>query len=418
MLHKGKTLVFLGSLIVVLYGVSAAFYGKVVAKDEAYREISVFIDVLDKVAEDYVEEPDMNKVQEGAMRGLIGALDPYCSFLSKERYAELEHRRASGGAGAGMVLSKRSDVIYVVSVDQDGPAAQVGIRPGDYLISVNGQIVEDKSILEAESYLLGEPGTKVQVEVFRSSRSNPLDMELTLKIPTSKTVRSKIINGNIGLLHISSLANGSIEQAGSQLRALIAQGADKLVLDLRDCADAGLEEGAELANFFLRDGMICYSQNRLGEKVRIMEASPDKHITDLPLAVIINGSTASAAEITAGALKDRKRATVVGEKSFGVGSSQKAIELKSGAMLVLSTAKYCTPSGKVIQDDTLSDAGISPDIDVPDDETQRDLAVESYYDDQDEAMKYQQLREKIDRIQMEKALDVLSDEGASLDEAA
>ena len=149
-----------------------------------------------------------------------------------------------------------------------------------------------------------------------------------------------------------------------------------------------------------------------------MEAAPDKYITDLPVAVIINGSTASAAEITAGALKDRKRATIVGEKSFGVGSSQKAIELESGAMLVLSTAKYCTPSGKVIQDDAVRDAGIMPDIAVPDDETRQDLAVESYYDDQDEAMKYQQLREKIDRIQMEKALDVLSDEGTSLKEAA
>jgi carboxyl-terminal processing protease len=418
MFHKGKTLVFVGSLIVVLYGVSAAFYGKVVAKDEAYKEISVFIDVLDKVAEDYVEEPDMNKVQEGAMRGLIGALDPYCSFLSKERYKELEKRRASGRAGAGMILSKRSDVIYVVSCEQDGPAAQVGIRPGDYLISINGQIVEEKSILEAESYLLGEPGTKVQVEIFRSSRSNPLDMELTLKIPSSETVQSKIVNGNIGLLRISSLANGSIEQAGSQLRALIAQGAEKLILDIRDCADADIDEGAELANFFLQDGIIGYSQNRQGEKVRIVEAAPDKYITDLPLAVIINGSTASAAEITAGALKDRNRATVVGEKSFGVGSSQKAIELKSGAMLVLSTAKYCTPSGKVIQDDTVRDAGIMPDITVPDDEMRQDLAVESYYDDQDEAMKYQQLREKIDRIQMEKALDVLSEEGTSLKEAA
>lgn len=418
MLHKGKTLVFLWSLIIVLYGISAAFYGKVVAKDEAYKEISVFIDVLNRVADDYVEEPDMNKVQEGAMRGLIGALDPYSSYLSRERYEALQARRASGEAGAGMILSKRSEVIYVVSCEQDGPAAQVGIRPGDYLISVNGQIVEDKSILEAESYLLGEPGTKVQLEIFRSSRSNPLEIELTLRVPSSETVRSKIMDGNTGLLDIASLANASIEQVRSQLKALVAAGAEKLVLDLRDCADGDMDEGAELANFFLREGIISYSQNRLGEKVRIIESAPDKHITDLPLAVIINGSTASAAEIAAGALKDRKRATIVGEKSFGVGSSQKTIELKSGAVLVLSTAKYCTPNGKVIQDETVRDAGILPDVTVPDDETRQDLAVESYYDDQDEAMKYQQLREKIDRIQMEKALDVLSKDEAALKEAA
>ncbi|MBN2320183.1 MAG: S41 family peptidase [Acidobacteria bacterium] len=418
MFHKGKTLVFLGSLIIVLYGVSAAFYGKVVAKDDPYKEISVFIDVLTRVAQDYVEKPDMNKVQEGAMRGLIGALDPYCSFLSRERYEALQERRASGLAGPGMVLSKRSDVIYVVSCEQDGPAAQAGIRPGDYLISVNGQIVEDKSILEAESYLLGKPDTKVQVEIFRSSRSNPLELDLTLKVPSPETVRSKIVDGNTGFLDISSLANASIERAGRQLRALISQGAEKLILDLRDCADGSLEEGAELANFFIREGLICYSQNRLGEKVRTIESTPDNYITDLPLVVIINGSTASAAEITAGALKDRKRATIVGEKSFGAGSSQKTIELKSGAMLVLSTAKYYTPAGKVIQDDTIRNAGIMPDIAVPDDEARQDLAVESYYDDQDETMKYQQLREKIDRIQMEKALDVFTDEAAPLKEAA
>ncbi|MBN2243747.1 MAG: PDZ domain-containing protein [Acidobacteria bacterium] len=418
MFHKGKILVFLGSLVIVLYGVSAAFYGKVVAKDEAYKEISVFIDVLNRIADDYVEEPDMTKVQDGAMRGLIGALDPYCSFLSGEEYESLEQRRASGRAGAGMVLSKRSDAIYVVSCEQNGPAAQAGIRPGDYLISVNGQIVEDKSILEAESFLVGEPGTKVQVEIFRSSRSNPMEVELILSVPSGESVRSEIMDGNTGLLDVESLANASLEQVRGRLLALISQGADKLVLDLRDCADGDPEQGAELANFFIRDGIIGYSQNRLGEKVRILEADPGKYITGLPLVAIINGSTASAAEITAGALKDRNRATIVGEKSFGVGSSQKKIELKSGAVLVLSTAKYYTPGGKVIQDEAIRDAGILPDVAVPDDETRQDLAVESYYDDRDEAMKYRQLREKIDRIQLEKALDVLSGEAPRLEEAA
>jgi len=418
MLHKGKIIVFLVSLVLVLYGISAAFYGKVVAKDDAYKEISVFMDVLKRVADDYVEEPDMNKVQEGAMRGLIGALDPYSSFLPRDRYEDLEKRRSSGIAGAGMILSKRSDAIYVVSCAQDGPAAEVGIRPGDYLISVGGQLVEDKSLLEAESYLGGAPGTKVQVEIFRSSRSNPLKMELVLRPPSSETVKSKLMEGNTALLDIESLTDESVEQARKQLTALISMGAEKLVLDLRDCADGGAAEGAELANFFLRDGMICYSQNRLGEKVQTIEASSDKYITDMPLVVIINNSTASAAEITAGALKDRERATIVGEKSFGVGSSQKEIELKSGAVLVLSTAKYHTPGGKMIQDEAVRDAGIIPDVAVPDTDTRQDLAVESYYDDQDELMKYRLLREKIDKIQMEKALEVLSDAEIPLREAA
>ena len=171
------------------------------------------------------------------MRGLIGALDPYCSFLPKDRYEALLKRLDSGKAGAGMILSKRSDVIYVVSCEQDGPASEVGIRPGDYLISVNGQVVEDKSILEAESYLVGTPGTKVQVEIFRSSRSNPMKIELTLRLPSQQTVKSEILEGKTGLLAISSLKSESVKQAETKLKTLISQGVEKIVLDLRDCAD-------------------------------------------------------------------------------------------------------------------------------------------------------------------------------------
>jgi carboxyl-terminal processing protease len=416
--HKGKLLVFLGSLIIVLYGASAAFYGKVAAGDEAYKEISVFIDVLNRVVDDYVEVPDMNKVQEGAMRGLIEALDPYCSFLSREQYEAIEKRNASGNAGAGMVLSKRSDVIHVVSCEQGGAAEEMGIRPGDYLIAVNGQRVEDKSILEAESFLRGAPGDKIKIEIFRSSKTSPTQIELTLKAPSSETVKSRMMDGNIGLLDISSLANASIDKVGAELKALISAGAGKFILDLRDCADGGPDAGAVLANFFLSDGLIGYSQDRAGKKIRIMEASPDKYITDLPVAVLINSSTAAAAEITAGALKDRKRATIVGERSFGVGSSQKTVQLKSGALLVLSTAKYYTPGGKIIQDESNKNAGIIPDVPAPDNETRQDIVVDLYYDGQDEVMKYRQLQEKIDRIQTEKALEVLSDEKLLLKEAA
>jgi len=419
MFHKGKLLVFLGSFIIVLYGASAAFYDNVGAEDEdAYKELKVFSDVLGRIVDDYVEDPDMNKVQDGAMRGLIGALDPYSSFFTKEQYDALQQRKTAGVAGAGMILSKRSDVIYIVSCEQDGPAAQMEIRPGDYLISVNGQPVEDKGILEVQSLLLGDPGSKLKVEIFRSSRSTPLELELTLKTPSSDRVASRITEDNIGFLDISSLADSSIEQIEKTLRKLISAGAEKFILDLRDCADGAPSAGAALANYFLRDGIIYYSQNRQGEKVQVIESVPDKFITDLPLVVLINGSTAAAAEITTGALKDRDRATIVGERSFGVGSAQETIPLKSGAILLLSTAKYCTPNGKVIQDETIRNAGIPPDVLVPDNETRQDLVVESYYDDQDEIMKYRQLREEIDRIQTDKALEVLADEALPLKEAA
>jgi carboxyl-terminal processing protease len=427
MLHKGKLLIFWGSFLLVLYGMSPLFYGKVVAKDDAYKELSVFTDVLKRVEADYVETPDMKKVQEGAMRGLIDALDPYCSFLSKETYETIQKNKANGKSGIGIGLSKRSDVVYVVSSERDGPASEAGIRPGDYVIAVDGKNIEDKSILEADSLLHGAPGSKVKLTVFRSSRTKTLDFELTRKPPATIVVTSKMLDGNVGFLDISSLEGSSIEQIKVKLKTLISAGAEKILLDLRDCADGESENGADLANFFLRDGLIYYSQNRQGERVQVVEAKPEKHITDLPLVILIDGSTAGPAEIAAGALKDRKRATIAGEKSFGVGSAQKTVQLKSGAVLILSTAKYFTPSGKVIQDETMRNAGIAPDVLVPDEDKLQDLRVESYYNDQDNAakpndqddmLKYRQLQEKIDKIQIDKALELLSGQKALAKKAA
>jgi len=417
--HKSKLLVFFLSFLIVLYGISAAFYGKVVAKDEAYKELSVFMDVLKRISEDYVEAPDMNRVQEGAMRGLLDALDPYCSFLSKEQYDALQKRMANGSAGVGIIISKRLDVIYVVSCESDGPAAEAGIRPGDYVIAVNGQSVEDKSILEVESLLRGAPGSKIKVTIFRNSRTKPLDLDMTFRAQTPAPVDSKMLDANVGLLEVSSLAGNAADQIKLKLKTLISAGAEKILLDLRDCADGTPSAGAELANYFLRGGVIYYSLNREGAKVQVGEANPEKQVTGLPAVVLINGSTAGAAEIAAGALKDHKRASLVGEKSFGLGSAQRTIELKNGAVLILSTAKYCTPSGKVIQDEVLRKTGISPDVEAPDEERRQDLAVESYYDDdQNDGEKYRQLREKVDRIQVEKALEILAAEQTPARKAA
>jgi carboxyl-terminal processing protease len=412
--NKIKLFVFLGSFVIVLYGVSAAFY----ARDDAYKELSVFMKVVERVSSDYVETPDMNAVQEGAMRGLLDALDPYSSFLSKEQYDALQKRKENGKAGIGMVLSKRSDVIYVVSCEHDGAAEAAGIRPGDYLISVNGQDVEEKSLLEVNSLLRGSPGSKIKLTIFRGLRAKLLDFELAMKNQTAVPISSKMLDGNVGFLAVTSLTESSVEQVKVKLKTLISAGAQKLLLDLRDCADGSPADGAELTNYFVRSGIIYYSQNRQGERIQVVEANPEKCITDLPLAILINNSTAGAAEIVAGALKDQKRAMLVGLKSFGVGSDQKNIRLKSGAVLIISTAKYYTPGGKLIQDENLRNAGITPDVEAPDDDKSQDLAVESYYEEQEDAAKYQQLQEKIDKIQVDKALEVLSKEKAPLKKAA
>jgi carboxyl-terminal processing protease len=413
--NKGKLLVFLGSFLIVVYGVSAAFYAR---DDDAYKELSVFINALKRIDTDYVETPDMNRVQEGAMRGLLDALDPYSSFLTKEQYSAFLKRKEDGKAGVGLVLSKRADVVYVVSCENGGPADTAGIRPGDYMIAIDGRDVEDKSLLEVDSMLRGAPGTKVKVSLFRSAKSKPVDIELARSSQGANPVASKMLDGKVGLLDVSSLASPAMEQAKLKLKTLVSAGAEKILLDLRDCAEGAASDGAELANYFIGSGIIYYSQNRQGERTRVIEASPEKVITELPLVVLIDGSTSGAAEIVAGALKDHKRATIVGEKSFGSGSDQKTIQLKSGAVLILSVAKYYTPGGKVIQDETARNAGIQPDVESPDTEKRQDLAVESYYDEQDDAAKYRQFKEKIEKIQLDKALEILSESKEPLKKAA
>ncbi len=416
MLHKGKTLVFFCSLLIVLYAISAAFYGKVVAKDEAYNELKVFMDALKKINEDYVESPEMSKVQEGAMRGLIEALDPYSSFLSKEQLAQLEKRKATGTAGAGLVISKKGDVTYVLAVQRGGPAEAAGLRAGDYIIEVDGVAIEDLSILEVESLIRGAADTALKLTVFRNSRTKPVEINLTRKADSQVPILSRITQAglqgdqvNVGVMDVSSLAGTSLEQAKVKLKTLISAGAQSLILDLRDCAEGPLSAGSELANLFLKDGVITYSKNRQGEKVQEIAADAGKFVSDLPLVILVNGSTAGAAEIAAGALKDLKRATLVGEKTFGSGSAQTQIMLKSGSMLILSTSKYYTPSGKLIQDDTARNAGIKPDIQSPDDDHRQDLLVDAYYDEQqDDTAKYKQLQERIDKEQLDKALETVA----------
>jgi carboxyl-terminal processing protease len=425
----------MASFLIVLYGVCAAFYAR---DDDAYKELSVFISALSRIRADYVEEPDMSSVQEGAMRGLLDALDPYSSFLSKEQYEALQKRKENGKAGLGLVISKRSNVIYVVSCEREGPADQAGVRPGDYIIAIDGNDIENKSLLEADSLLRGTPGSKVKVSMFRNSKTSVFDVEIARSAQTASPIQYKMLDGNVAYLNLSSLSDSSVEQARVKLKTLISAGAQKIILDLRDCADGTSANGSDLANYFLPSGIIYYSQNRQGERVRVVEANPDKHVTDLPMVVLIDGSTAGAAEIAAGALKDQKRATIVGEKSFGSGADQKIIYLKSGAVLILSTAKYYTPGGKVIQDEEARNAGILPDVEAPDDEKRQDLAVESYYgdggetpgmtdaphavsaegDEKDDTAKYKQFQEKIDKIQIDKALEVLSKSNLTAKKAA
>jgi carboxyl-terminal processing protease len=417
MLRKSKVLIFGFSFLVVLYAASAAFFESTLAQN-AYPVFTVFMRVLERVSEDYVEVPDMSKVQQGAMQGLIDALDPRSAFLTKDQFQAVE-ARGSGKASIGAVLSKRANIIHVVSTLRDGPAAAAGLRAGDYIVRIDGANVEEASLLEAESLLRGEPGTRVTATVFRGARTKPLDIEMVRKIEVAPPVGSRMLDGQIGHLEVSSLAGPSIEQARITLKRLVSSGAQKLILDLRDCADGEAESGAEVANFFLRGGTLGMLRGREGKTVREFAASADKFVTDLPVVVLVNGSTAGPAEIAAGALKDNGRAMLVGVKTYGIGATQNRLDLKSGGVLVLSTAKYYTPNGKLIQnDESPRDTGIKPDVECPDQDRMQDMLVDAYFDSQEDGVKYRQLQGKLDKEQLEKAVEILKSGKAPAKKAA
>jgi len=257
--------------------------------------------------------------------------------------------------------------------------------------------------------LRGTPGSKVKATVFRGAAVKPIEFEIVRDVDAPAAVGSRMLEGRIGLIEISSLAEQTLEQTRVKLKTLISAGAQKLILDLRDCADGKPANGADLANLFLKEGSIYAIKGRDGGVLEEIKASPEKFITDLPMAVLINSSTAGPAEITAGALKAGGRAVVVGEKSFGIGSAQTRIQLQSGAVLILSTAKFYTPDGKVIEnDETFRETGIKPNVEAPDQDRLQDLLVNSYFDAQDDAAKYLQLRDKVNQEQLEKAVEILA----------
>ncbi len=408
MLQKVKILVSVLSALIILYGVAAAFYPVVAGGDPTYPALKVFMGALGQINEDYVEVPDMNKVQEGAMRGLIEALDPLSTFLTKEQVQILDSRK-DRTAGVGIVLSKRANLICVVAAEKGGPAEAAGMRSGDYLTSIDGVNVEDASILEADSLLRGAPDTKVKATVFRGTQTKPIDIEMVRKNILAIAVGSRMLDGRIGLLEVPSLDTPALDQVRLKLKTLVSAGAQKLILDLRDCADGKAANGAELANLFLKAGSIYAVKGRDGQVIEDIKASPEKCFTDLPMVVLIDGSTAGPAELAAGALKGNGRAAVVGEKSFGIGTVQKRFPLKSGAVLVLSTAKYYTPDGKMIEnDETLRDTGIAPDVESPSQDRLQDLLVDAYFDEQGDGAKYRQLQEKMHQDQLDKAVEVLT----------
>lgn len=337
-------------------------------QDGAYRQMRVYAEVLKKVQTDYVTDPNINDVTTGALHGLLESLDSDSSYLTPTEYKIYKERPTTGVAQVGIVVSKRYGYATVVSVVPGSPADKEHLSDGDVIESIGEQSTRELSPAVIRLMLDGKPGTTLTLSVVRPRKADPDKLTLTRSITTPAGLGEKQYdNSTILYLKPGLLTAARVDEIAAKLSS---EGKNlKVVLDLRDSSGDDPQQGLRLANFFLKQGTLATLQ---GQKYpqQTFTADPAKFVTDAPLAVLINRGTYGAAELTAAAIGDAKRGDVVGERSFGEGSVQKTIELPDGAALVLTVAKFESPSGKKIQDEAVTPTvAVGPAIEEEDEES-------------------------------------------------
>src|ERR1700746_4073122 len=347
---KTKAAILVTSFAVLLFVVVGSMGGvHASSNDGAYRQLQVYSEVVSRVRSEYVEEPNIPKVTDGALHGLLESLDSNSSYLTPQAYKAFKDHRAEGKAGIGAVISKRFGYAGVVPVLPGSPAEKAGIESTDIFESIEGRSTRDMSLPEIRNLVTGAPGSVLNVEVVRARRAEPQKMSITRDVVSIPSVSDKMIEEGIGYVKVEALNKGKSQEIAAKNKSLEKSGAKKILIDLRNCAEGDENEGIAVANLFLNHGTITYLQGQKFPR-EAFNADPAKAITSLPVAVLVNRSTSGAAEIVAAAILENARGDVVGDKTFGDGSIQKTIDLPDGGALILSVAKYYSPSGKAIQD--------------------------------------------------------------------
>jgi carboxyl-terminal processing protease len=337
-----------------------AVLGKSPASDDnaAYRHLTVYTEVLSRIKSDYVEEPDLKSVTLGALNGLLESVDPYASYLNADQYKEYLRNHDTYKGGIGLVLSKRFGYVGVVDAVPGSPAAKAGLTTGDMLETIKGISTRDMPLAYAELLLKGKPGTPIELTVVGVRHPEPKKISLTRALNQYPSPTTLMMPDKIGYLRAESMTPGKAKELQSALSDLQREGPQKLVLDLRHCGAGSVEEGITAANLFLDRGLITYVQGQKFPRQNF-EADPAKAMTKIPMVVITNRGTASGCEVMAAALLDNKRAEVVGERTYGDASIRQPIGMDDGGAIILSVAKYYSPSGKAIQD-----VGVTPTVQV------------------------------------------------------
>ena len=346
------------------------------SENDIYKKIDLFGEVLEKINKEYVDEIDQSKSMDSAINGLLQSLDPYSSYMSPEIFKEMQTETSGEFGGLGIEVSMESGVVKVISPIDDTPASRAGIKAGDFIVKINDNQVQGKSLSEAVDLMRGPVGSSIELTVRRRGEKKALTFNIVREIIQIKSVKAELIEKNIGYLRLTSFNENSAKQIKEEIKKFEdRKNVKAYILDLRNNPGGLLSQAITISNFFLDSGEIVSTKSRKSSENRKWFAKQGDLTNGKTLVVLINYGSASASEIVAGALKDHKRAILLGENSYGKGSVQSIMPLKNDGAIRLTVAKYYLPSGK-----SISEVGVSPDIEI--NEETDDFRIKSKTDNQ------------------------------------
>ena len=331
------------------------------ANDESiYDKIDLFSEVLDKINNEYVEEINQNKIMDAAINGVLHSLDSYSGYMSPEIFKEMQTETSGKFGGLGIEVGMEAGVVKVISPMDNSPAERVGVKAGDYIVKINDSQVQGKTLTQAVELMRGPVGSKIEITVRRIGIKKAIIFNITREIIEVKSVKSKIIDENVGYIRLTSFNENSSNQVKEKIKKFKKdKNIEKYILDLRNNPGGLLTQAIKISDFFLDNGEIVSTKGRKIRENKKWFAKKGDLINGETLVVLINYGSASASEIVAGALQDHKRAILIGENSYGKGSVQSIIPLENNGAIRLTISKYYLPSGK-----SISDIGITPDIEI------------------------------------------------------
>jgi carboxyl-terminal processing protease len=394
-------------------------------------QLRIFESVLQHIQSDYVDEPNMDKVRAGALRGLAYGLDPYSTYLTPDQVRDYNQGAAKDNqTGIGAELSQVASYLYVIAPMKGSPADLAGIRSGDIIEYIDGKATRDISLYDAKQLLNGPAGSEVKLRVLRAN-SSPLTVSVKRGNSKAPSSEARMDAGRVGVLRINSFGDGEANDARTRLQDLMKQGAQKIIIDLRDTAGGSLAEAVAVANLFIKDGVIAQTVGREGKAIKTFSADPKAMVFSGPVVVLIDPGTAGAAEVVASAIGERNRGQVVGERSFGAGTEQQLFTLRGGDGLLLTTVKWATSSGKTFLGEDRAHSGVTPSVEVkgqevadsvdPDDLTGNDdddVAKPEQNNEKRESPAPQPVKPATEDLQLKKALELLRDKPAQAQKAA